>query len=62
MPPGNYVVFVFQGDKSLDFNESVVFANGDDKAVNFDMSRPEYIEKMSPEEKKAAGGVQEEER
>jgi tetratricopeptide (TPR) repeat protein len=50
---GNYVVFVFQGDLSLDFNESVVFANGDDKAVNFDMSRAEYIEKMSPEDKKA---------
>ena len=25
--PGNYVVFVFQEDKSLDFNESVVFAD-----------------------------------
>ena len=50
--PGNYVVFVFQDDKSLDFNESVVFAAGDDKIVNFDMSRKEYIDKMSPEEKK----------
>src|SRR3984885_12999045 len=26
--PGNYVVIVFQDDKSLDFNESVVFAGG----------------------------------
>jgi tetratricopeptide (TPR) repeat protein len=51
--PGNYVVFVFQDDKSLDFNESVVFANGDDKVVNFDMSRPEYLAKMSPEDRKA---------
>jgi tetratricopeptide (TPR) repeat protein len=51
--PGNYVVFVFQDEKSLDFNESVVFANGDDKAVNFDMSRPEYLSKMSPEDRKA---------
>ena len=50
--PGNYVVFVFQDDKSLDFNESVVFAAGDDKLVDFDMSRKEYIDKMSPEEKK----------
>jgi tetratricopeptide (TPR) repeat protein len=51
--PGNYVVFVFQDDKSLDFNESVVFANGDDKVVNFDMSRADYLAKMSPEERKA---------
>jgi tetratricopeptide (TPR) repeat protein len=51
--PGNYVVFVFQDDKSLDFNESVVFANGDDKVVNFDMSRADYLAKMSPEDRKA---------
>src|SRR5207237_8669658 len=51
--PGNYVVFVFQDNKSLDFNESVVFANGDDKTVNFDMSRPDYLAKMSPEDRKA---------
>jgi tetratricopeptide (TPR) repeat protein len=51
--PGNYVAIVFQDDKSLDYNESVVLANGDDKLVNFDMSRPDYIAKMTPEEKKA---------
>jgi tetratricopeptide (TPR) repeat protein len=50
--PGNYVAFVFQDDKSLDFIDSVVFAAGDDKLVNFDMSRKEYIDKMTPEEKK----------
>jgi tetratricopeptide (TPR) repeat protein len=50
--PGNYVVIVFQDDKSLDFNDSVVFAAGDDKTVNFDMTRKEYIDKMTPEEKK----------
>ena len=50
--PGNYVIAVFQDDKSLDFNDSVVFAAGDDKTVNFDMSRKEYIDKMTPEEKK----------
>jgi tetratricopeptide (TPR) repeat protein len=50
--PGNYVVFVYQDDKSLDYNESVVFANGDDKLVNFDMSRPDYLAKMSPEDRK----------
>ena len=50
--PGNYVVFVFQDDKSLDYNESVPLANGDDKVVNFDMSRPDYLAKMSPEDRK----------
>jgi tetratricopeptide (TPR) repeat protein len=50
--PGNYVVIVFQDDKSLDFNESVIFAAGDDKQVDFDMTRKEYIDKMTPEEKK----------
>jgi tetratricopeptide (TPR) repeat protein len=50
--PGNYVVIVFQDDKSLDFNDSVDFKAGDDKLVNFDMSRKEYIDKMTPEERK----------
>jgi tetratricopeptide (TPR) repeat protein len=50
---GNYVVVVFQDDKSLDYVESVVFANGEDKAVNFDMSRAEYLAKMTPDERKA---------
>ena len=50
--PGNYVAIVFQDDKSLDFVESVDFKAGEDKLVNFDMTRKEYIDKMSPEEKK----------
>jgi tetratricopeptide (TPR) repeat protein len=50
--PGNYVVFVFQDDKSVDFNDGVILANKEDKLVDFDMSRPEYIAKMSPEDKK----------
>ena len=50
--PGNYAVIVYQDNKSIDFNESVTLANGDDKTVNFDMTRKEYIDKMTPEEKK----------
>ena len=46
-------MFVFAEDKSVDFNESVVLANGDDKVVSFDMTRPEYLAKMSPEDRKA---------
>lgn len=49
---GNYIVFVFQDDKSLDFNENVPIAKEEDKLVNFDMSRPEYLSKMTPEERK----------
>lgn len=49
----NYVVIVFQQDKSLDFNDSVVLKPGDDKAVDFDMTRKEYVDKMTPEDKKA---------
>ena len=50
--PGNYVVVVFQGTKSIDFNDNVSLAANDDKVVNFDMSRADYIAKMTPEEKK----------
>ena len=50
--PGTYVVVVFQDDKSLDFVDSAVFSNGDNKQVDFDMSRKEYLDKMTPEEKK----------
>jgi len=50
---GKYIVFVFQDDKTLDFTQDTVdFANGDDKLLNFDMSRPEYLAKMSPEDRK----------
>jgi tetratricopeptide (TPR) repeat protein len=57
--PDKYVVFVFQtggdpkDDKSLDFNDGVILTSGADKVVNFDMSRPDYLAKMSPEDRKA---------
>jgi tetratricopeptide (TPR) repeat protein len=51
--PGKYIVFVFQDDKTLDFTQDTVeFANGEDKVLNFDMSRPDYLAKMSPEDRK----------
>jgi tetratricopeptide (TPR) repeat protein len=37
----------------VDFNESVIFASGDSKTVDFDMTRADYISKMSPEDRKA---------
>ena len=51
--PGNYVAIVFQDDKSLDFVDPMDVKANDDKTVDFDMTRPEYLSKMTPEEKKA---------
>ena len=50
--PAEYVAFVFQKDKSVDF-QTVVFKTGEDKAVDFDMSREEYLKALSPEDRKA---------
>src|SRR6185312_8720227 len=50
--PGNYVVIVFVDNKSIDFNDNVALAANDDKQVDFDMSRKEYIDKMTPDERK----------
>ena len=56
--PGSYAVIVFQKDKttnedkSVDFQDNIELKASDDKAVDFDMSRPEYINKMTPEERK----------
>ena len=50
--PGNYVAFVMQDDKILDFMDNQDLKAGDDKTLNFDMSRAEYIAKMTPEERK----------
>jgi tetratricopeptide (TPR) repeat protein len=50
--PGDYLVIVAQGDKMIDYQEVTIKA-GDDKTVDFDMTRKEYIDKMSPEDRKA---------
>lgn len=51
--PANYAVIVFQQGKSVDFNTSVPIAAGEDKTVDFDMTRKEYIDKMTPEDRAA---------
>jgi tetratricopeptide (TPR) repeat protein len=48
--PGNYLVIVFQDAKHLDFLPEQLSA-GDDKTVDFDMTRKEYIDKMTPAER-----------
>jgi len=50
--PGDYLVVYTQGEKSIDYQEVSIKA-GDDKTIDFDMTRKEYIDKMSPEDKKA---------
>jgi tetratricopeptide (TPR) repeat protein len=49
--PGSYVAYVVQGDKFVDRME-VTLAAGDDKTLDFDMTREEYQKNLTPEEKK----------
>lgn len=50
--PGSYLAVVFVDDKSIDYFDNITFATGEDHLLNFDMTRKEYIDKMTPEEKK----------
>ena len=50
--PGNYVAGVYQNNNSVDFIPAQIAA-GEDKAVDFDMTRKEYLDKMSPADKEA---------
>ncbi len=56
--PGDYLVVVFVKDtpdgpeKSIDF-QNVTFKAADDKTVDFDMTRAEYLKQLSPEERAA---------
>jgi tetratricopeptide (TPR) repeat protein len=48
---GDYIVFVFQGDVAADYQQLTV-KDGDDKTINFDMTREEYMKSLSPERRK----------
>src|SRR5438067_3599458 len=48
--PGDYLGVVFQGVNTIDFLPAKVAA-GEDKTLDFDMTRKEYLEKMSPAER-----------
>jgi tetratricopeptide (TPR) repeat protein len=50
--PGTYLVVVWADEKSVDFAENQTYKAGDDKQLDFDMTRQAYIDKMSPEDKK----------
>ena len=49
---GSYIGGVFQQGHSIDFMP-VTIAAGEDKALDFDMTRKEYLDKMSPADKAA---------
>jgi tetratricopeptide (TPR) repeat protein len=52
--PGDYMVVVEEQGKDVDFTtQPVTLKAGDDKTVDFDMTRAEYINAMTPEQKKA---------
>jgi tetratricopeptide (TPR) repeat protein len=48
--PGDYLGIVFQNNNTVDFQPAKLAA-GDDKTVDFDMTRKEYLDKMTPAEK-----------
>ncbi|HEX4650792.1 MAG TPA: tetratricopeptide repeat protein [Granulicella sp.] len=50
--PGTYLVVVWADDKSVDFADNQAIKAGDDKQIDFDMTRQAYIDKMTPEQKK----------
>ena len=61
VPLGDYVAYVVQDGKYIDRLQIVVKA-GDDKTLDFDMTRAEYLNAMTPEGSRGHGGVQEKER
>ena len=49
--PNTYTVVVTKNDVIIDFFKDLTFKAGEDKLVTFDMTRKEFIDKMTPEEK-----------
>ncbi len=50
--PGSYTAIIYQGTNHIDFMPATLAA-GDDKTIDFDMTRKEYMDKMSPADKAA---------
>lgn len=51
--PDDYVMFFFSQGKLVDYIDHVVIRAGEDKLADDDMTRPAFIEKLTPDEKKA---------
>lgn len=52
LTPGDYFMYVSQGDKHIDQIDVTVKPNTPTMVADDDMTRPDYIAKMTPEEKK----------
>jgi tetratricopeptide (TPR) repeat protein len=52
LTPGDYFLYVTVGDKHVDQMEVTIKSNAPDQTVDDDMSRADYLAKMTPEEKK----------
>ncbi len=50
--PGEYFIYVIQSDKAVD-RQQVTIKAGENKTLDFDMTREEYTKSMTPEERKA---------
>jgi len=50
--PGDYIAVVTVGDKNIDF-QNIVLKAADDKLVDFDMTRPEFMKLLTTEERAA---------
>jgi tetratricopeptide (TPR) repeat protein len=53
LTPGDYFVYVVQGDKLVDRVELKIKAEDTDLTLNDDMTRADYIKSMTPEQQKA---------
>jgi tetratricopeptide (TPR) repeat protein len=52
--PGTYYVTLFSAPgKAIDRFDNVKFSTGEDTPQDFDLSRPEYVNKLPPEQRKA---------
>jgi tetratricopeptide (TPR) repeat protein len=51
--PGTYIVLFFDQGHSVDFFVGQSFAAGENKTVDFDMTRPEFLKTMSPADRDA---------
>jgi tetratricopeptide (TPR) repeat protein len=50
--PGDYFVYIVQGDKLIDRLDLNVKSSDTDKTLYFDMTRADYVKNMTPEQKK----------
>lgn len=50
--PGTYTLVLFRKGLTADFSKPVTLVAGQDAVVNFDMSRQEYIDKLSDDDKR----------